>query len=115
MSPLKIEILDPVTRAVRSHATKQPGESMGMFVNCTDEGVKQNILFECGADDSSSVVCITRDDVYVKQGTLMDVPPASAEKMMRLSAGKSFELDASLVLGRFEHEVALRFSHIERR
>lgn len=114
MSPLNIDVLDPVTKAVKSHGVLNPGEPMRAFTMHPLE-LKQNILYRCEKDDQSSAVYRVPEGVYVRPGTPSEELPACVERVATLSKGMSLELPVSLEgLKRIRHEAVVRFSHVER-
>jgi hypothetical protein len=112
MSPLKIEIIDPVTEAVRTLGELYPGDAPGSFSHFPPDGSRQIILFQCEADDSSSVIYKSEGRIDIEYGSLREEHSIGIEEIARISSGESFDLP--IKTGNLKQEITVRFSHVER-
>ena len=110
MSPLKIEILDPATKEPRSFGMLYPGDIPGSFPDYPPKGPLQVVLFECEADDRSSVIYRSQEGAY---GSIKNLHVPGVEEIARVPIGQIFDL--RLRTGEKRQEVTVRFTQIEKR
>jgi hypothetical protein len=112
MSPLKIDLIDPVKDAViLTLGELQPGDLPGS-ISDHRPGVRDVYVFGCEEDNRSSVVLKSRRGVDIEDRSLRSIISEGFEEVARLTEGQSHDLPITPLNSR--EEMTVRFTHKER-